>query len=241
MTQVSVTSQIDLKEVDDDAELIAAQGVYIFDLDSPFYNDVCFMYDSPNGKDATPNDKFNAYYLNISICEKECTPSKINLTSFEAICKCEFNDIMGCSGVGEKLIEDSLGEIFEMIDNSNIVIFKCINDVFVAKHFFKNLGTYITLGKIACVVVYYLVSYSHIMRYLYYLSEYQCTVIEQKNGKTEGKGKIKDKILNSKLQKAKAPPKKDGLTTQSVDKLILDEDKKDPKKLDLNDDDSNSN
>ena len=31
------------------------------------------------------NDKFNAYYLNISICEKECTPSKINLTSFSII------------------------------------------------------------------------------------------------------------------------------------------------------------
>ena len=244
-TQVQVTNQIDLEEVDDEAELIAAQGVDIFDLDSPFYNDVCFMYDSPNGKDATPNDRLNKYYPNISICETGCTPSKVNLTSFEAICKCEFNDIMSSTGVGEKLIEDSFGEIFEMIDNSNIVIFKCISDVFVAKHFFKNVGTYIALGimvaQIACVVVYYLVSYSPILRYLFYLSEYQCTVIDQKNGKKEGKDKIKDNILNSKLQKPKAPPKKDGLKTPAADKLILDEDKKDPKKLDLNENDPNIN
>ena len=244
-TQVQVTNQIDLEEVDDEAELIAAQGVDIFDLDSPFYNDVCFMYDSPNGKDATPNDRLNKYYPNISICETGCTPSKVNLTSFEAICKCEFNDIMSSTGVGEKLIEDSFGEIFEMIDNSNIVIFKCISDVFVAKHFFKNVGTYIALGimvaQIACVVVYYLVSYSPILRYLFYLSEYQCTVIDQKNGKKEGKDKIKDNILNSKLQKPKAPPKKDELKTPAADKLILDEDKKDPKKLDLNENDPNIN
>ena len=244
VTQVSVKNQIDLEEVNDEAELIASQGVDIFDLDSPFYNDVCFMYDSPNGKDATPNDRLNKYYPNISICETGCTPSKVNLTSFEAICKCEFNDIMSSSGVGEKLIEDSFGEIFEMIDNSNIVIFKCISDVFVAKHFFKNVGTYIALGimvgQIACVVAYYLVGYSPIMRYLYYLMEYQCTVIDLKIGKKE-KDKIKDNILNPKLQKPKAPPKKDGLKTPAADKLILDDDKKDPKKLDLNENDPNIN
>ena len=243
-TEVSVTNQIDLKEVNDDAELIAAQGVDIFDLDSPFYNDVCFMYDSPNGRDATPNDRLNKYYPNISLCESGCTPSKVNLTSFEAICKCEFNDIMSSSGVGEKLLEDSLGEIFEMIDNSNIVIFKCISDVFVAKHFFKNVGTYIALGimvgQIACVVVYYLVSYNPMLRYLYYLSEYQCSVIDLKKNKKGGDSKIKDNILSAKLQKAKAPPKKEGQKTPAVDKLILDEDSKAPKKLDLNSDESNA-
>ena len=60
------------------------------------------MYDSPNGKDATPNDRLNKYFPNISICETGCTTKGINLTTFEAICKCEFNDIMASSGgVGE--------------------------------------------------------------------------------------------------------------------------------------------
>ena len=239
---VEVTKQIDLEEVDDEAEKIASQGINIFDLDSPFYQDVCFMYDSPNGKDATPQDRINTYFPNISICEEGCTPSKVNLTSFEAICKCEFNDIMSSTGgVGEKILEDSLGDLFEMIDASNIVIFKCAKDVFVAKHFFKNVGSYIALGimiiQAACVLVYYLLSYNPMIRYLYYLSEYQCSVIDMKNNKKGDKeGKIKDNILNTKLQKPKEPPKKEenpGLNTPAVDKLI-DEDEKKPKKLDLN-------
>ena len=237
-----VKKEIDRGAVEDEAESIAAQGINIFDLDSPFYTDVCFMYDSPNGKDATPNDRLNTYYPNISLCETGCTPSKVDLDSFEAICTCELNDIMSSTGgVGEKILEDSLGEIFEMIDASNVVIFKCISDVFVAKHFFKNVGTYITLGimlgQIACVLVYYLVSYNPMLRYLYYLSEYQCSAIEMKNNKKGDKeNKTKDNILSTKLQKAKAPPKKDdkpGLKTPAIDKLI-DEDEKKPQKLDIN-------
>jgi hypothetical protein len=129
-----------------------------------------------------------------------------------------------------------------MIDNSNVVIFKCGKDVFVAKHFFKNVGSYIVLGimvaEIACIVVYYLISYNPMQRYLYYLCEYQCSAIEMKNNNKgdKDKNKNKDNILTAKLQKAKAPPKKDENTapkTPAADKLI-DEDPKKPKKLDIN-------
>jgi hypothetical protein len=93
------------------------------------------------------------------------------------------------------------------------------------------------LGQIACVLVYYLVSYNPMLRYLFYLSEYQCSAIEMKNNKKGDKeNKTKDNILSTKLQKAKAPPKKDdkpGLKTPAIDKLI-DEDEKKPQKLDIN-------
>ena len=200
------------------------------------------MYDSPNGKDATPSDRLNAYYPNISLCETGCTYDEVDLTTMEVSCKCEYSDIMTSTGVGEKLLEDSFGEVFEMIENSNIVIFKCGSDVFVAKHFFKNAGSYIVLGIMiaqgACVVIYYLLSYNPMMRYLYYLSEYQCSIIESKNNTKgdKGKSKTKDNILTAKLQKPKNPPKKDenvGLKTPAADKLI-DEDPKVPKKLDIN-------
>ena len=242
---VQVTKQVDLEQVDDEAESIAAQGIDIFDKDSAFYTDICFMYGSPNGRDATPNDRLNAYFPNISLCETGCTPDGVDLITFEVNCKCEFSDIMSSTGVGEKLIEDSFGEIFEMIDNSNVMIFKCAKDVFVAKHFFKNVGSYIVLGitlcQAACVLVYYLIGYNPMLRYLYYLSEYQCSVIEMKNNNKGDKTKNKDNILTAKLQKAKAPPKKDenpGLKTPAVDKLI-DEDPKKIKELDINSNEPN--
>ena len=230
---------IDRDKVDDNAEKIAAQGIDIFDLDNPFYTDICFMYDSPTGKDATPNDRFHSYFPNVTLCDEEsgCVPNGLNLTSFEIICKCDLNDIMSNPKVGEKILEDGFGEIMELIENSNIMIFKCAKDVFVIKHLLKNSGTFITIGimlaQAICVVFYYLLSYNPMLRYLYYLSEYQCSLIEQKNLNKANKNK--DSILDSKLIKVKAPPKKEEkheINTPSNDKLIS-EDSKKPKKLDI--------
>jgi hypothetical protein len=124
----------------------------------------------------------------------------------------------------------------------NIVIFKCSGDF--TKNFFKNIGTYITLviiiAQAACVVVYYLLSYNSMERYLNSLLEYQCSVIKMKTNK-KGKGnQIEDNILNDELPKAKARPKKHSLKTRSTHKLIIDEDSRQPKKLDINSNESNN-
>lgn len=244
-----IKNEIDTAKIHDDAEIIASQGINIFDLDHPFYTDICFMYDSPTGRDATPNDRLKTYFPNISLCDEEsgCSPKSVNLTTFEVICNCELNDIMSNSKVGEKILEDGFGDILEFIEESNIQIFKCAKDVFVFKHLEKNSGTYITLGimlaQILCFVVYYLISYNPMLRYLYYLSECQCSIIEQKLS-NKANNKNRDSILNSKLIKIKAPPKKEekrGSKTPTADKLISSEDSKQPKKLDITGSNSNIN
>ena len=45
------------------------------------------MYESPNGRDATPTDRLNTYYPNISLCETGCTYDEVNLLTFEISCK----------------------------------------------------------------------------------------------------------------------------------------------------------
>ena len=65
----------------------------------------------------------------------------------------------------------------------------------------------------------------------------------EKNKKGDKETKTKDNILSTKLNKAKESPKKDdkaGLKTAGIDKLI-DEDEKQPQKLDINNNDINSN
>ena len=244
-----IKNEIDTAKILDDAEKIASQGINIFDLDHPFYTDICFMYDSPTGRDATPNDRLKTYFPNISLCDEEsgCSPKSVNLNTFEVICNCELNDIMSNSKVGEKILEDGFGDILEFIEESNIQIFKCAKDVFVFKHLKKNSGTYITLGimlaQILCFVVYYLISYNPMLRYLYYLSECQCSIIEQKL-LNKANNKNRDSILNSKLIKIKAPPKKEekrGSKTPTADKLISNDDSKQPKKLDITGSNSNIN
>ena len=238
-----IKSEIDLAKVNNYSEEIAKQGINIFDLNDPFYTDICFMYDSPNGKDATPNDRMKAYFPNISLCDEKagCTPKSINLTTFEVVCNCELNDIMNNPNVGQKILDEGFGEILEIIDESNIQIFKCAKDVFVFKHLVKNSGTYITLGimlaQILCTVFYYVFSYNSMLRYLYYLSEYKCSLIEQKYlNKANNNNKNRESIMKSKLIKIKAPPKKDdkrGNETPSAHKLISTDDSKQFKKNDM--------
>ena len=237
-----IKSDIDTNKIHDDAEKIAAQGINIFDLDHPFYTDICFMYDSPTGKDSTPNDRIKTYFPNISLCDEEagCTPKSINLTTFEVVCNCELNDIMSNPNVGEKMFEEGFGEILEIIDESNIIIFKCAKDVFVFKHFIKNYGTYITLGvmlaQTLCIVFYYVFSYKSMLRYLYYLSEYKCSLIEQRNLDKEIKRKSRGSIRKSKLINIKAPPKKEDKrvsVTPTSNKLISTDESNQIKKMDM--------
>ena len=143
-----IKNEIDTAKIHDDAEIIASQGINIFDLNHPFYTDICFMYDSPTGRDATPNDRLKTYFPNISLCDEGsgCTPKSVNLTTLEVICNCDLNDIMSNPKVGEKILEEGLGDILEFIEDSNIMIFKCAKDVFVFEHLIKNSGTFITLG-----------------------------------------------------------------------------------------------
>ena len=245
--KVELKSDIDLTKVDKKGKKLMEQGINIFDLNDPFYTDICFMYDSPTGKDATPNDRVQAFFPNVSLCDKEsgCVPKEVNLTSGEIICKCELNDLMNKKKVGEKILEESFGELYEMIESSNVMIFKCAKDVFVIKHLVKNIGTFISLGillgQVLCVVIYYVFSYNPMLRYLYYLSEYQCALIDNKNlnkeNKRASKMKGNDIVINSKLIDVNAPPprkdEKHGTKTPSIQKLIGNDDRKSLKKIDI--------
>ena len=249
---VEVINKIDLEEISEGALYIAKQGINIFNISNPFYADVCFKFDSPNGRDATPLDRFKAYFPNVLLCELGCEFSSVDLYTFESTCKCLINDIVNSTsrfGLGENIFENIGNNIFIekyynriIVNNVNIAIFKCYGDV--AKNFFKNVGTYIVLGIIiaqaACVVVYYLLSYNSMQRYLNSLSEYQCSVIKMKTNKKGMDNKIEDNILNNELQKAKARPKKHGLKTQATHILIIDEDSRQPKKLDINSNEPNN-
>ena len=147
---------------------------------------------------------------------------------------------MSNPNVGEKMFEEGFGEILEIIDESNIIIFKCAKDVFVFKHFIKNTGTYITLGvmlaQTLCIVFYYVFSYKSMLRYLYYLSEYKCSLIEQRNLDKEIKRKSRGSIRKSKLINIKAPPKKEEKrvsVTPISNKLISTDESNQIKKKDM--------
>ena len=64
--------------------------VELSNISDPFYNDICFLFTSDQGTDMTLNDRRNEYYVNSSLCEKNCTIIKIinNDLNPRALCNC---------------------------------------------------------------------------------------------------------------------------------------------------------
>ena len=77
--------------------------VELYNLSDPFYNDICFLFTSDVGTDMTLNDRRNEYYVNNSLCEKNCTLMKIIDRDSEpkSVCNCNikynvsYNDQFG--------------------------------------------------------------------------------------------------------------------------------------------------
>ena len=75
--------------------------INLFDKEDPFYNDVCFLFESDVGTDMTLNDRRNEYYVNHILCEDNCT--LLNIVNRDSnprsVCSCQkkaqiiFNDL----------------------------------------------------------------------------------------------------------------------------------------------------
>ena len=161
--------------------LLQNQKINIFDLKNEFYTDICFHFDSPNGKDATLQDRIKAFYPNVTLCDEGCKNKGINITAMKAECVCSFQDLLNNNNfinniIGDNvLIKDALKEVMEMISNLNIEILACYKDVFTFKYFKKNLGGFIILilifFQLISFIYFYLFSYQKLIRDIYFLTE----------------------------------------------------------------------
>ena len=162
-------------------KLLEEQNINIFDLEDNFYRDICFHFDSPNGKDATLQDRIKKFFPNITLCNQGCKNKGINMTTMEAQCECTFQDLLSNNLfnndiIGDNvLIKEALNEIMEMASNLNLEILACYKDVFNFKYFKKNIGGFIILSfifiQIACFIYYYLIAYKKLIKNLYSLTE----------------------------------------------------------------------
>ena len=120
---------------------LLSQGVDLFNSSSRFFSDLCYQYDSPNGKDIPLKERVSFFYPNIKICDEGCISKGINYEKYEAECECTFINI-----INNKLINNAFtGEIVEIYHEMNIEVFKCYKDIFKFNYFIKNYGSIIIL------------------------------------------------------------------------------------------------
>ena len=203
----SVLSQLNNTELNLSSLLyLTKQDINIFNLSDAFYTDICYPFDSPNGKDVPLQDRIKTYYPNITLCETGCTSKGVNLTSMESICECKFNILINNELIeGNALVQNTLGEVKELLNSSNLLVLKCFNNVFIKKNIIKGTGGFIILSILLLEIIFGLIFLLYdmaiIRKYVYNLTEYFMAYIINLN-----KGPINSNQENKKIN----PPKKGG-------------------------------
>ena len=179
----------------------AAQGINIFDKSDPFFTDICYDFDNPLKKDIPINDRVTYFFPNVSLCDEGCQYNGINLEDMTASCDCKFNDISNNALFKDNPIMDTMvGEIFDLISSSNLLVFKCFKYIF--KHFSRSIGGWICLvliiAQIAMVLLYFLFELPKLKIYLFSLTNRYISFISNKT-RLESSTPPKRTIGNTKI------------------------------------------
>ena len=146
------------------------QGINIFDLNDPFYTDLCYDFDNPSNRDIPLNQRISTVYPNVSLCDEGCQMDGIDLETMTASCNCKFNDISQSNIIKENAFLDSaVGEVFDLISASNILVITCYNYIF--KHFEDSIGGMISIvaiaGHLISTIIYFTIGRNKIRMYIY--------------------------------------------------------------------------
>ena len=109
-------------------------NIELYNINDPFFNDICFQFSSEIDTDVTLNDRRKEYYVNKSLCEDNCYLEKllINENNIKSVCSCKFkNEYSFNKNVG---IKDDIPPI----SKSNIKSILCIKKYFTAENISKN-------------------------------------------------------------------------------------------------------
>ena len=160
------------------------QGINLFDPNDPFFNDVCFHFESPSKRDITLKDRILTFYPNISLCDPGCEYEGLNITTFTSKCLCRFNDIINIDLLKDNLfIEENINQLIDIIANSNIEVFKCFK--FTFKYFNKSFGGYFIISAtvicLAFTFIYYFRSLKSLENYIRELTNNYILFLQEKD------------------------------------------------------------
>ena len=127
-------------------EDLKSNGYDLFNIQDPFYNDLCSPYKSENGTDVLLSDRKNDYYNNnYTTCQQNCEYSSFN--SEYKFLKCECKVIVDDIDINnfDKFSKKIYKNFYDILKNSNYKTLKCYNLVFNFNYLKKNLGNFVVL------------------------------------------------------------------------------------------------
>ena len=180
---------------------LAQQGVNIFDEDNGFFNDICFEFDNPLSRDIPLQDRQKNVFPQAELCDDGCHNQGIDLSEMTATCNCKYRDVSQSNL--EPILDDLFGDVFELIDSSNLEVLRCHKNFF--KYFPKSIGGIILLiliiADITFSVLFFTIELIKLKRYVLTLTDNYLAYLKdsQKKGKNPPK-KNSDDTTNSMIK-----------------------------------------
>ena len=125
----------------------------LYDKNDKFFNSICYTFKSDMSTDITIEDRINEYYIDISLCEKDCTLIKVydkeENKNPRSLCKCQMkkdltrNDDNYSFNLGNKEIKKV----------ANTRALSCAKDVFSSKRINYNFIFWIFILIFLCFII----------------------------------------------------------------------------------------
>ena len=190
--------------------VIDVSNLFLFDPNSDFYNDNCFVYTTENGTDIILKDRQKEFiYKNLSLCDNNCIFMDYDSVNKQSICACE---IQNKAETISDLINNPNQIPKEFITNdeskksANMMPIKCLS----LSGLKNNIASYLLLF----ICLYFLLSLLYFMKCGFYLLKSEVDKILAMKEKDIIK-KTENQITqgNSKREKGKNnyPPKRGGI------------------------------
>ena len=119
------------------------KGYNLFNINSPFYQDICIPYTSPDGTDVMLSDRIDYYYNNNeTICQSNCKFSDYLIKTKLLKCECDITNSEIKTKEIEKFNPKTLYKSFyDILKFSNYKVLKCYNLAFRINSITKNKGS----------------------------------------------------------------------------------------------------
>ena len=143
----------------------------LYDMDSPYYNDICYSYSSNGKVDKIMDDRMIEYFENNrSLCEEGCKNFVYDDINKYVECReCDIKiDLPFVSDI--KIDKNKLYKFVNIKSLANFNVLKCTNLVFSKKGLSTNIGFYIFIPTIimyfVCIYIFYKKEYKILNHYI---------------------------------------------------------------------------
>jgi surface protein len=133
---------------------IDENNLFLYNISSEYYNDLCFPYTTENKTDIIIDDRRKEYIKNnLSLCERNCELNNYNPNEKKVKCKCPVKIIF--PSIDEIIInpDSYLTNFADFRKISNLEVIKCYRLFFTEKGFKKNIGNYILIFLIIFEII----------------------------------------------------------------------------------------